>query len=63
MASKSVFFMLVTVLLAYYIYKPLPDNVEEKFKVMLLDATFRTLGHAVSSALLYTVLCNTALLF
>ncbi|XP_018426679.1 PREDICTED: arylacetamide deacetylase [Nanorana parkeri] len=46
MASKSVFFVLVTVLLAYYIYKPLPDNVEEKFKVMLLDATFRTLGHA-----------------
>ncbi|KAM5163258.1 arylacetamide deacetylase [Mantella aurantiaca] len=46
MASKSVCFVLVTVLLAYYIYKPLPDNVEEKFKVMLLDATFRTLGHA-----------------
>ncbi|XP_072264094.1 arylacetamide deacetylase [Pyxicephalus adspersus] len=46
MASKSVFFVLMTVLLAYYIYKPLPNNVEEKFKVMLLDATFRTLGHA-----------------
>lgn len=46
MASKSVCFVLVTVLLAYYIYKPLPDNVEEKFKVMLMDATFRTLGHA-----------------
>ncbi|XP_073482157.1 arylacetamide deacetylase [Aquarana catesbeiana] len=50
MASKSVCFLLVTVLLAYYIYKPLPDNVEEKFKVMLMDATFRTLGHAGSLA-------------
>lgn len=53
MASKSVCFALVTVLLAYYIYKPLPDNVEEKFKVMLMDATFRTLGNAVSLALLF----------
>ncbi|XP_068136976.1 arylacetamide deacetylase [Hyperolius riggenbachi] len=50
MASKSLCFVLVAVLLAYYIYKPLPDNVEEKYKVMLMDATFRTLGHAGSLA-------------
>lgn len=48
MASKSVCFVLLSVLVAYYIYKPLPDNIEEKWKVMLLDATFRSLGHVVS---------------
>ncbi|XP_069831546.1 arylacetamide deacetylase [Dendropsophus ebraccatus] len=45
MASKSLCFVLLSVLVAYYIYQPLPDNVEEKWKVMLMDATFRSLGH------------------
>ncbi|XP_056420950.1 arylacetamide deacetylase isoform X2 [Hyla sarda] len=45
MASKSLCFVLLSVLVAYYIYKPLPDNIEEKWKVMLMDATFRSLGH------------------
>ncbi|XP_063297086.1 arylacetamide deacetylase [Pelobates fuscus] len=45
MASKLLCFGLVTLLLAYYIYQPLPDNVEEKWKILLLSATFRTLGH------------------
>ncbi|XP_073530836.1 arylacetamide deacetylase [Phyllobates terribilis] len=44
MALKSLCFVLLSVLLAYYIYKPLPDNIDEKWKVMLLDATFRSLG-------------------
>ncbi|XP_075717621.1 arylacetamide deacetylase [Rhinoderma darwinii] len=45
MASKSLCFLLLSVLVAYYIYKPLPENIEEKWKVMLMDATFRSLGH------------------
>ncbi|KAM4695452.1 arylacetamide deacetylase [Discoglossus pictus] len=50
MAPKSLCFLMVTVLVAYYIYLPLPDNIDERWKVMLLDATFRTLGHASSFA-------------
>ncbi|KAM8953883.1 arylacetamide deacetylase [Pelodytes ibericus] len=45
MAPKLLCFGLVCVVLAYYIYTPLPDNVQQKWKVMLLDAIFRTLGH------------------
>uniref|UniRef100_A0A8C5PC57 Arylacetamide deacetylase n=1 Tax=Leptobrachium leishanense TaxID=445787 RepID=A0A8C5PC57_9ANUR len=50
MASKLLCFGLLSVLLAYYIYKPLPDDIEEKWKVLVLDAAFRTLGHAGSFA-------------
>ncbi|XP_075058086.1 arylacetamide deacetylase-like [Mixophyes fleayi] len=50
MGSKLLCFVLLSVLAAYYVYIPLPDNVEEKWKVMLLDAAFRSLGHAASFA-------------
>ncbi|XP_063772147.1 arylacetamide deacetylase [Pseudophryne corroboree] len=43
-------FVLVSALTAYYIYIPLPDNVEEKWKVMMMDASFRSLGHVGSLA-------------
>ncbi|KAM4771546.1 arylacetamide deacetylase-like [Rhinophrynus dorsalis] len=45
MARKLLCFLLVSALVAYYIYTPLPDNIEEKWKVTLLDGIFRTLGH------------------
>uniref|UniRef100_A0A3B3Z8Z2 Alpha/beta hydrolase fold-3 domain-containing protein n=1 Tax=Periophthalmus magnuspinnatus TaxID=409849 RepID=A0A3B3Z8Z2_9GOBI len=37
-----VFTFLLTASLAYYVYTPFPDGVEEPWKLMLLDATFRT---------------------
>lgn len=55
MASKSLCFVLLSVLVAFYIYRPLPDNMEEKWKVMLLDATFRSLGHLATLAEMFGV--------
>uniref|UniRef100_A0A8C6V366 Neutral cholesterol ester hydrolase 1a n=1 Tax=Neogobius melanostomus TaxID=47308 RepID=A0A8C6V366_9GOBI len=34
--------LLLTVSLAYYIYLPLPEAIQRPWKLMLLDATFRT---------------------
>uniref|UniRef100_A0A3P9JK80 Neutral cholesterol ester hydrolase 1a n=1 Tax=Oryzias latipes TaxID=8090 RepID=A0A3P9JK80_ORYLA len=36
---------LLTVAVAYYIYQPLPDAIEKPWKLMMLDATFRTMMH------------------
>uniref|UniRef100_A0A3B3Z8G5 Alpha/beta hydrolase fold-3 domain-containing protein n=1 Tax=Periophthalmus magnuspinnatus TaxID=409849 RepID=A0A3B3Z8G5_9GOBI len=49
-----VFTFLLTASLAYYVYTPFPDGVEEPWKLMLLDATFRTaqrlgFGHYIRS--------------
>ncbi|KAE8604188.1 hypothetical protein XENTR_v10014607 [Xenopus tropicalis] len=45
MASKSLLFLLLSALVAYYFYTPLPDNVDEKLTVMLVHGTFRALGY------------------
>lgn len=37
--------LLLTVAVAYYIYTPLPDAIQEPWKLMLLDAGFRTVMH------------------
>uniref|UniRef100_A0A3P8SYV0 Neutral cholesterol ester hydrolase 1 n=1 Tax=Amphiprion percula TaxID=161767 RepID=A0A3P8SYV0_AMPPE len=37
-----------TVAVAYYIYIPLPDAIQEQWKLMLLDAGFRTAMHLAS---------------
>ncbi|KAM3930455.1 arylacetamide deacetylase-like [Leptodactylus fuscus] len=55
MASKLLCFVLLSVLVAYYIYKPLPDNIEEKWKVMLMDAAFRSLAHLGTFAEMFGV--------
>ncbi|XP_071999087.1 arylacetamide deacetylase-like [Engystomops pustulosus] len=55
MASKSLCFVLLSALVAYYIYKPLPDNIEEKWKTMMLDATFRSLGHLATLAEMFGI--------
>lgn len=43
--------VLFTVLLvaevAYYVYIPLPENIQEPWKLLLLDAGFRTTMHLV----------------
>lgn len=38
---------LLTVAVAYYIYIPLPDAIQDKWKLVLLDAAFRTTLHLV----------------
>ncbi|KAK7912436.1 hypothetical protein WMY93_012647 [Mugilogobius chulae] len=37
-----VFTLFLTAFLAYYIYTPLPEGLQEQWKLMLLDTTFRT---------------------
>lgn len=32
---------------AYYIYTPVPEDIEERWKLMLTDCFFRTLSHLV----------------
>lgn len=32
---------------AYYIYEPLPEKIEEKWKLMLTNCFFKTLSHLV----------------
>nr|XP_033814578.1 arylacetamide deacetylase [Geotrypetes seraphini] len=45
MAPKLFCFLIVSVLVAYYVYWPLPENVEEGWKVMIADSILRSLGH------------------
>ncbi|GAA6213286.1 neutral cholesterol ester hydrolase 1-like [Lates japonicus] len=40
-----VFTVLLTVAVAYYVYIPLPDAIQEPWKLMLLDAGFRATMH------------------
>uniref|UniRef100_A0A6B2F6M7 Alpha/beta hydrolase fold-3 domain-containing protein n=1 Tax=Bothriechis nubestris TaxID=1766655 RepID=A0A6B2F6M7_9SAUR len=48
MGGKFFFFLVASALLAYYIYRPVPENLEEPWKLMLLDASFRSLMHAAT---------------
>uniref|UniRef100_A0A3Q3X0Z8 Neutral cholesterol ester hydrolase 1 n=1 Tax=Mola mola TaxID=94237 RepID=A0A3Q3X0Z8_MOLML len=43
----------LTVALAYYVYVPLPHAIQEPWKLMLLDATFRTTRHLVRREMLW----------
>ncbi|XP_043926478.1 arylacetamide deacetylase-like [Protopterus annectens] len=47
MGLKILFFLFVTGFIAYYIYTPLPDAMEQKLKVMMIDAVTRTLYNVV----------------
>ncbi|XP_026195495.1 neutral cholesterol ester hydrolase 1a isoform X2 [Anabas testudineus] len=40
--------VLLTVGFAYYVYIPLPDEIQEPWKLMMLDAGFRTLTRLIS---------------
>lgn len=39
--------VLLTVAVAYYVYIPVPDAIQEPWKLMMLDAVFRTAMHLV----------------
>lgn len=46
MRSKGVLlFLLLGALTAYYVYMPIPDNIEERWKLMFTDCFFRSLSH------------------
>ncbi|XP_026711093.1 arylacetamide deacetylase [Athene cunicularia] len=45
MGAKLLWLFLTSALLAYYIYTPIPEDIGEPWKVMLLSAGFRTMGH------------------
>ncbi|XP_078523663.1 arylacetamide deacetylase-like [Lissotriton helveticus] len=47
MPSKLFYFAVASVLVGYYFYIPLPENVEERWKIMFIDSTIRTMVHLV----------------
>lgn len=51
MGAKLLCLFLASALVAYYIYTPMPEDLEEPWKVMLVTASFRAVGHMVSVAL------------
>ncbi|XP_005393096.1 PREDICTED: arylacetamide deacetylase-like [Chinchilla lanigera] len=50
MGRKLLFLLLVGAFVAYCIYTPLPDNIEEPWKVMLIDTAVNTFLHLASFA-------------
>lgn len=51
MGAKLLCLFLASALLAYYIYTPIPEDLEEPWKVMFITAAFRAMGHLVSLVL------------
>ncbi|KAK1790755.1 hypothetical protein P4O66_014040, partial [Electrophorus voltai] len=46
MGSKGTFaLVLLGALMAYYVYLPLPEDIEQRWKLMLTDCAFRSLSH------------------
>uniref|UniRef100_A0A8D0EUU9 Arylacetamide deacetylase n=1 Tax=Strix occidentalis caurina TaxID=311401 RepID=A0A8D0EUU9_STROC len=45
MGAKLLCLFLTSALIAYYIYTPIPEDIEEPWKVMFASASFRALGH------------------
>ncbi|NXI37627.1 AAAD deacetylase, partial [Galbula dea] len=45
MGAKLLCLFLTSVLVAYYIYTPMPEDCEDPWKTMLMMATFRIVGH------------------
>ncbi|XP_074009731.1 arylacetamide deacetylase [Numenius arquata] len=50
MGAKLLCLFLVSALVAYYIYTPIPEDIEEPWKVMLITASFRAMGHLAEVA-------------
>lgn len=48
MGTKSLCLLLASVLVAYYVYTPVPETIEERWKLMLINAGFRSVAHVVS---------------
>ncbi|NXN61844.1 AAAD deacetylase, partial [Rynchops niger] len=50
MGAKLLCLFLASALIAYYIYTPIPEDVEEPWKVTLITASFRAVGHLAEVA-------------
>ncbi|NWY54773.1 AAAD deacetylase, partial [Chionis minor] len=50
MGAKLLCLCLASALVAYYIYTPIPEDLEEPWKVMLVSASFRAVGHLAEVA-------------
>lgn len=50
MRSNSKIVFLLVAIGAYYVYLPIPGEIEEKWKLMITDSFFRSLSHLVSLA-------------
>ncbi|XP_065604196.1 arylacetamide deacetylase [Cyrtonyx montezumae] len=50
MGAKLLCLCITSALVAYYIYSPIPDNIEDPWKLMLISAVFRTFGHVSEAA-------------
>lgn len=50
MGAKLLCLCIAFTLVAYYIYSPIPENVEQPWKLMLVSTVFRTLGHVAEAA-------------
>ncbi|XP_037698341.1 arylacetamide deacetylase-like isoform X2 [Choloepus didactylus] len=48
MGRKSLYLLIAGVLVAYYIYTPLPDNFEEPWKLIWLNTYVKTFSHLVT---------------
>ncbi|XP_007938352.1 arylacetamide deacetylase-like [Orycteropus afer afer] len=65
MGRNTLLFLIVGVLLAYYVYTPLPDNIEEAWKLVCLTTCMKTLTNLALFAELLgiTHFINTATFF
>ncbi|NXC41532.1 AAAD deacetylase, partial [Penelope pileata] len=50
MGAKLLCFCIASALVAYYIYTPIPENIEEPWKLMFAETMFRTVGHVAEAA-------------
>ncbi|XP_042317018.1 arylacetamide deacetylase [Sceloporus undulatus] len=50
MGKAALWLLIASVLIAYYVYTPIPENIEERWKLMLINAVFKTLGHVADIA-------------
>lgn len=55
--------LLLTAALAYYIYVPLPDAIQEPWRLMMLDTALRTAMHLVSYRRGQVSFCTTDLIY
>lgn len=59
MGRKSLYLLIVGVLVAYYVYIPLPGDFEDPWKLILLNAKYKAVIHLVSLKFYeFTCICN-----
>lgn len=56
--GSVILFVAVCSFTAYYIYEPIPEEIEERWKLMLTNSFFRSLSHLVRK---HCILCPATL--